>query len=116
MNDLEILFPTPTRIKVGRRVVAVRSVEFRHFDEFGQAAAELMAILAKGDLAMLYTWAERAGALRSILSTCTDLSGWRINRLPISVAVELMLHVIAQNSRFFGQALANAAPLLAGDQ
>jgi len=116
MNELQILYPTSTRVKVGRRWVSIRPVEFRDFDKFGQASAELLAILAKGELASLCTWSERAGVLRSILSACTDLSRWRINRLPISVAVELMLHVIAENSRFFGQALANAVPLLAGEQ
>lgn len=116
MNELEILFPEATRIKVGRRLVSIRPVEFRDFDKFGQASAELMGILAKGDMTLVYTWAERAGVLRTILSACTDMSSWRINRLPISVAVELMLHVIAQNSRFFGQALVNAAHLLAGEQ
>lgn len=116
MNELKILFPTAARIKVGRRWVSIRPVEFRCFDDFGTASAELLAVLAKGDLAMIYSWSKRAEVVRAVLANCTNLSKWRISRLPVTVAVELMLHVIALNSRFFEQALVNAAVLLAGEK
>lgn len=114
MNELQILFPTSTRVKVGRRWVSIRAVEFRNFDEFGTASAELLALLAKGDLAMVYSWSKRAEVVQAVLANCTNLSKWRIARLPVTVGVELMLHVIALNSRFFEQALVNATVLLAG--
>lgn len=114
MNELKILFPTAKRIKVGRHWVSIRPVEFRCFDEFGTASAELLAVLANGDLTMIYNWSKRAEVVKAVLANCTNLSKWRISRLPMTVAVELMLHVIALNSRFFEQALVNAADLLAG--
>lgn len=115
MNDLEILYPTHKRIRVGRRWVTIRPIEFKYFSDFGQAASELLLVLAKGDATQIYTWAKRSGVLRAILVNCTNLSKWRVDRLPVVVGVELMLHVIAMNSRFFDQALVNTAQLLAGE-
>lgn len=114
MNELKILFPTVTSLQVGGRLVRLRPIEFRHFDAFGEASAELLAVLAKGDPAQLYAWGKNARVLEAVLQNCTDLSKWRIRRLPAVVGIELMLHVIALNSHFFEQALVNATALLAG--
>ena len=115
MNDLEILFPSVKQVRVGRRVVSIKPVEFRNFDAFGRAAGEMLAAVATGKVAHIYALSKNASALHAVLLSCTDLSKWRVDRLPMSVAVELMLHVIAMNSRFFDQALVNAAHLLAGE-
>ncbi|MCY1549901.1 hypothetical protein D9M68_861050 [compost metagenome] len=116
MSELEILFPRATSVRIGRRIVNIRPVQFQQFDEFGRASAVLLAALASGEFRQIFNWGEgNQKLLHSILLNCTDLSKWRIGRLPAVIAVELMLHVIAQNSRFFEQALVNATQLLAGD-
>lgn len=109
MSDLQILFPKPVTVIVGSRLVAIRPVELRHFDEFGQAAGGLLAMLGSAGPAQIYEYAKSTGALSTILGGCTNLSAWRIKRLPTVTAVELMIHVIGVNSSFFDQALARMA-------
>lgn len=114
MNDLEILFPSVKQVRVGRRLVSIQPIEFRHINAFGQAVGELLEALATGDALAIYAWSKNAEALRSVLLHCTDLSKWRIGRLPMAVAIELTLHVVTMNSRFFDQALVNATHPLVG--
>ncbi len=116
MSDLQILYPKPQSVLVGSKVVSIRPIEFRHFDEFGKAAGELIPLIAEGDISKIYEWSKGAGVVRSVLLNCTDLSRWRIGRLPASIAIELMLHVVALNSGFFVQALVSAENLLAGEK
>lgn len=114
MSDLEILFPVPVVVPVGRRRVVVRPVELRHFEAFAAASASVIGMLGTKSVAGLYAYAKQSGALRTILGACTNLSAWRIARLPAAVAVELMVVVISINSGFFDQALVRAAAALAG--
>ena len=116
MSELQILYPQPELVRVGKRMVAVKAVEFRHFEAFGKASGELLSMLATATPAEIYRWAKNSGALEAVLGACTSLSAWRIRRLPAAVAVELMLFVVSVNSRFFDQALIKAGRLLVGAQ
>lgn len=109
MSDLEILYPKPVIVRVEKRKVAIKPVQFRHFEAFGKAAGELLTMLSDASPEQIYTWAQRSGALLDVLVPCTSLSAWRIKRLPSSVAVELMLCVVQVNNNFFGQALTKVA-------
>lgn len=109
MSDLQILFPKPVMVAVGSRQVAIRPVELRHFEAFGEAAGGLLAMLGAASPAQIYEYAKRSGALSTVLGGCTSLSAWRIRRLPTVTAVELMIHVIGVNSSFFDQALSRMA-------
>jgi len=109
MSDLEILYPKPVVVRVNGRRVAIKPVEFRHFEAFGKAAGELLTMLSKASPEQIYAWAQRSGALLDVLGACTSLWRWRIRRLPSTVAVQLMLQVVEVNNDFFGQALAKVA-------
>lgn len=114
MSELKLIFPEPEVVEVQGRRVLVRPVRLRDFEVFGAAAAALIAMVANATPAEVYAYAKQSGALPAILRSCTDLSAWRISRLPAAVAVELMLLVVAINNRFFDQALVRAGNLLAG--
>lgn len=109
MSELKILFPKPVEVTVGSRKVVIRPVELRHFDEFGEAAGGLLAMLGSASPSQLYEYAKRTGALSTVLGGCTNMSAWRIKRIPAVTAVELMIQVIGVNSSFFDQALARMA-------
>ncbi|WP_325435171.1 hypothetical protein [Pseudomonas nitroreducens] len=109
MSDLRILFPKPVMVIVGARQVVIRPVELRHFEEFGEAAGGLLAMLGAATPAQIYEYAKKSGALSTVLGGCTNLSAWRVKRLPTVTAVELMIHVIGVNSSFFDQSLSRMA-------
>lgn len=109
MSDLQILFPKPVIVAVGSRQVAIRPIELRHFEAFGEAAGGLLSMLGAASPAQIYEYAKKSGALSTVLGGCTNLSSWRIRRLPTVTAVELMIHVIGVNSSFFDQALSRMA-------
>jgi len=109
MSDLEILYPKPVFVRVGKRAVCIKPVQFRHFEAFGKAAGELLAMLSQASPEEIYAWAQRSGALLDVLGVCTSLSAWRIKRLPSAVAIELMLQVVQVNNDFFAQTLAKVA-------
>lgn len=114
MSDLKILFPQPVTVAVQGRRVAVRPVELRHFEAFGAAATGLIEVIGSESAAALYSYAKQTGALCTILGACTDLSRWRIARLPMPAAIELMVVVIRVNAGFFDHALVAAATALTG--
>lgn len=109
MSDLQILYPKPIAVRVEKRRVLIKPVEFRHFEAFAKAAGELLSMLAEASPQQIYAWAQRSGALLDVLGACTSLSAWRIKRLPSTVAVELMLQVVQVNNDFFAKALAKVA-------
>ncbi|MDU4255812.1 hypothetical protein [Pseudomonas sp.] len=109
MSDLKIIFPKPVVVTVNNRQVAIRPVELRNFEAFGEAAGALLSMLVTASVAQIYEYARSSGALSVVLGGCTSLSGWRIKRLPAVTAVELMILVINVNSSFFDEALARMA-------
>lgn len=109
MSDLKIVFPKPVLVAVGSRQVAIRPVELRQFEAFGEAAGGLLSLLATASVAQVYEYAKTSGALSVVLGGCTSLHRWQIKRLPAVTAVELMILVINVNSSFFDQALARVA-------
>lgn len=109
MSDLEILYPKPVFVRVEKRRVAIKPVPFQHFEAFGKAARELLAMLSNASPEQIYTWAQSSGAVLDVLVPCTSLRAWRIKRLPSTVVVELMLCVVRVNNDFFGQALTKVA-------
>lgn len=114
MSDLQILFPKAEVVRLGRHLVTIRPVQLQHFESFGKASGELISLMANATPAEIYAYARQTGALKAVLGACTNLSIWRIRRLPAAAAVELMFHVIKVNSAFFDQALVNAAKVLTG--
>ena len=114
MSELAVLFPEPCKVWLGKKQISVRPIEFRHFETFGKAAGELLAVMSSGNMQRVYEWAAEATNVQAVLRHCTDLSVWRISRLPVASAVELMFIVIKENNRFFDQALVRAASLQAG--
>lgn len=114
MSDLKILYPKPVTVMVGMRLVRIRPVQVRHFEAFGAAAGGLIEVIAAAHPTAIYAYAQRTEALQGILGCCTNLSAWRIRRLPTPVALELMIKVVEINSGFFDKALVKAASRLAG--
>ena len=114
MSDIQILFPEPVPITVGRHQAQIRPVRLRHFEDFGQAASDLFVMLGKFSTEEIYLYAKKSGALKVILLHCTTLSRWRLSRIPAAAAVELMIHVVMVNSGFFGGALVKAEKFVVG--
>jgi len=114
MSDLQILFPEPVLVEVQGKVVQIRPVRLCDFEAFGQASAALVSALADPSRGAVLAYAAKHKTLRAILAKSTDLSAWRIWRLPAAIAVELMVHVVRVNASFFDQALINLADVLAG--
>lgn len=114
MSDLKILFPAPIAVEVQGRRVVVRPVGLRDFERFAAAASGLIGMLGAESAAGLYAYARQSGALQAVIGACTDLSRWRIARLPMPTAIELMVVIIRINSGFFDQALVRAAKALTG--
>jgi hypothetical protein len=105
LSELEILFPPPYAVTVQGRRVLIKPVALRDFELFGKASAELLALLADPSNFRAMAYAANRANLRAILGKATDLSAYRVWRLPAVAAVELMAHVVAVNSGFFHQAL-----------
>ncbi len=114
MSDIQILFPEPVPVTVGRRRVLIRPVRMRHFEDFGHAASDLLVMLGQFSTEEIYKYAKNSGGLKLVLLKCTTLSRWGLYRLPAAVAVELMIHVIMVNAGFFGRALVKAERFVAG--
>lgn len=114
MSELKVLFPRPVLAMVGGRPVRIMPVKLRDLEAFGQAVGAVVALLGNAEPSEIYRFAADSGALQLVLRRCTDLSRWRLRRLPAPVAIELMLAVISVNSDFFAKALAAAANLPAG--
>lgn len=114
VSELAILFPAPEVVRVQGRRVEIRPVRLCDFEAFGQAAGELIGLLADPSGAGVMTYAKRSKRLLSVIRKATSLSAWRAWRLPAPVAIELMVHVVRVNSGFFDQALVSLAEVLAG--
>ena len=114
MSDLEILFPPPYAVLVKGRRVLIKAVALRDFELFGKASGELLGLLADPSNLRVMAYAANRDNLRAILGKATDLSAYRVWRLPAVVAVELMAHVVAVNSGFFQHALVTLAQSLTG--
>lgn len=114
MSKLEILFPTPVTVIVQGRPAEIRPVALRDFECFGKAAGDLLALLGNPSPAEIYAYAAKRKNLTAILGKATNLSAWRIWRMPTAAAVELMVHVVRVNSGFFDQALISLADVLIG--
>lgn len=110
MTDHAILFPEPQTVWLGTKPVRITPVRFCDFERFASAASAVLQLLESGTaVPALAELARRSGDLRIILLSCTNLSRWRIGRLPAAVTVPLMLSVIRANSDFFAQALTTTA-------
>lgn len=115
MSDLAILFPEPEVIEVMGRRVEIRPVKLKDFDAFGKAAGGLFALLESSSVEQVSAYGQKEGGqLADVLARCTSLPLWRAKRLPASVAVQLLVHVVRVNAGFFGAAQAAMAKVLAG--
>lgn len=120
MSDIQILFPDPSTVLVGRMRLKVHPVRLADFEAFGKAAQAIFQMLNNCTTEELFRYASSSGTLRTVLMRCTSagrwglLGRWWIGRLPAAVAVELMIHVLQVNSDFFGQALGAAVNTLDG--
>ncbi|MGA4442617.1 hypothetical protein ACPA2N_25975 [Ectopseudomonas hydrolytica] len=114
MSQLKILFPEPVVVGLAGRQVQIKPVQLRDFERFGRAAAIVIAMGSSKTMEELYAYAVVNGQLRDILRTATNLSRWRIWRLPAAAAVSLMIEVIRVNAGFFEKALVEAEKALAG--
>lgn len=114
MSQLKILFPEPVVVGLAGRKVQIKPVQLRDFERFGRAACIVIAMGSSKTMEELYAYAVVNGQLRDILRTATNLSRWRIWRLPAAAAVSLMIEVIRVNAGFFEKALVEAEKALAG--
>lgn len=115
MNELSILFPKPEEVLLGRRRVEIRPVAFEHFAEFGAAAQGLIQLVGAATTQEIAAYArEHSADLGRVVRHCTNLSRWRIRRLPAAVVVQLVVQIIRANTDFFGQAQVAAARALRG--
>ncbi|WP_263147979.1 hypothetical protein [Pseudomonas sp. RIT-PI-AD] len=114
MNECEILFPTPQVVTVCGRSVQIKCVEFQNFELFSETAQALVAAMANMSVERFQGHAGNAQNMRAILRKCTNLSRWRVRRLPAPVVLQLVTHVVRVNIHFFDLALADLARLMAG--
>ncbi|AQZ96554.1 hypothetical protein ACFSB1_10705 [Halopseudomonas phragmitis] len=106
MSNLNILFPEPGEVVLAGKPVKLKPVTLEHFELYGQAAAELMGLLSNANVQQINRYAAtHAGQLQKVLAVTTDLSWWQRKRLPATVAVQLLVAVVAENAGFFGEAL-----------
>lgn len=116
MSELKVLFPDSEFVSVAGRKVLVKPVTFKGFEEFGKAATVVLAMASSQTVEQLYAYAAKQNILEALLVSSTNLSRWRIRRLPAAAAVHLMLHVIRVNAFFFESALVEMAQALDGEK
>lgn len=115
MSELEILFPKPVTVVVGRHEVEIRPVRLRHFKRYGAQAAALIELFSSLGVQQINRYAEKHGAeIRQLLLDTTSLKRWQLWFMPTSVAVQLVAEVVRVNSDFFGEALPQVARVLGG--
>jgi len=105
MSELQVLFPEPVVVAVGRRMVTIRPVGLGDFELFGRASEDVLRLLNGCSPEGLCAYAGNVRTLRRVLRRCTSLSRWALWRLPAPVALELMVQVMRANIGFFAQAL-----------
>ena len=115
MSELEIIFPQPVAVRVGRRQVQIRPVQLRHFQHYGAQASALIELFASMGVQQINRYAERnARDIRRLLLATTSLKRWQLLWMPTTVAVQLVAEVIRVNSGFCGEALPQVVSALAG--
>lgn len=117
MSDFRVLFPEGETARVGKLRVQVRPVELRHFELFGRVSSSVLGFVASASVEELSAYGrEHANDLSNALAAVTDLSGYRIRRMPVAAAIQLLLFAIKVNAGFFAQAQLAAAQALDGQQ
>ena len=116
MSELDVLFPKPLEVQLAGRSVKVKPVQLKHFEGFAKASAELIEVLSEPTTQRLFAFASKRRNLLAVLRVATDLSAWRILRLPTSTAVELMVLAVRVNASFFDAALVSLAAVLDGQK
>ncbi|MBN0091512.1 hypothetical protein JTL65_32905, partial [Pseudomonas aeruginosa] len=92
MSDLGILFPEPETIYVNGAPVIVRHVCLADFELFGDIASDLLKVLSDGTVPSILQFGKTGSAkLRKILRRTTNLSRWRVYRLPVDVAMQIVM-------------------------
>ena len=114
MSELGILFPEPETIYVNGAPVIVRHVRLADFELFGDIASDLLKVLSDGTVPAILQFGKAGSAkLRKILRRTTNLSRWRVYRLPVDVAMQIVMQVIRVNAAFFARAQQAAVTTLA---
>ncbi|MDY0191676.1 MAG: hypothetical protein RBR22_13195 [Desulfuromonas sp.] len=116
MKELKVLFPTPEFVSVAGRKVMIKPVKFKHFESFSNASTVVLALASSQTVEQLYAYSQKTKHLETVLITSTNLTRWRIRRLPAVAAVHLMLHVIRVNAFFFERALVEMGRVLGGEK
>ena len=115
MSELEILYPEPVTVLVGRRKVKILPVRLRHFRRYGVQAAALIEVFAGLSIQQINRYAERhAAELRQLLLDTTSLTRIELWFMSTAVTVQLVAEVVRVNSAFFGEALPQVARVLGG--
>lgn len=114
MNEFDTLYPKPLIVNLNGKPVHIKSVQLKDFETFGKAAGLVIDMIADQSDAGMAVLAKHTALIVDALVSCTSLSRRRINQLPASVVVELMIYVISANSRFFDHSLVKAEAALAG--
>ncbi|WP_447590176.1 hypothetical protein [Aquipseudomonas campi] len=115
MQSINILSPEPEEVQVNDQTVKVYPVRLKHFELYGAAAGDLLAVIGASTVEQVHAYGQRnSKKLAKVLASTTSLSSWRARRLPAAVIIQLMLHVIRVNAGFFVRAQVGAAAALAG--
>ena len=116
MSKLEILFPEPAVVQLGKATVKIYPVRLRDFERYGKSAGALIELFSQAGVQQINRYAEKhSPELRRLLRATTSLNRWQLWRLPATAAVQLLVEVVRVNSGFFGEALPAMVRALSGD-
>ena len=116
MSELEILFPEPSAVMLGRSKVKIYPVRLRDFERYGKCAGALIELFSQASVQQINRYAEKhSPELRRLLRSTTSLNRWQLWRLPATTAVQLLVEVVRVNSGFFGEALPAMVRALSGE-
>ena len=116
MSELEILFPEPSGVMLGRSMVEIYPVRLRDFEHYGKSAGALIELFSQASVQQINRYAEKhSRELRRLLRRTTSLNRWQLWRLPATTAVQLLVEVVRVNSGFFGEALPAMVRALSGE-
>ena len=116
MSELEILFPEPEIVRLGNSKVKIYPVRLRDFELYGKSAGAMIELFSQSSVQQINRYAEKnSPELRRLLRRTTNLSRWRLWRLPATTAVQLLVEVVRVNSGFFGEALPAMVRALSGE-
>ena len=117
MSELQILFPEPEIVLLGKRRVLIKPVVLRDFELYGKGAAALIELFSAASVQQINRYgATNSCELRRLLLATTSLKRWHLWFIPSAVAVQLLAEVVRVNSSFFGEALPAVVRALSGDQ